>query len=80
MKTKLKFIVFFFLILSLSGCFNSAEKKMLDKVKASTINEYSKCVGVNGKVDYDIFKPLNEKDSEQVRISISELESYIKNL
>ena len=30
--------------------------------------------------DSVIFKPLNEKDSEQVRISISELESYIKNL
>ena len=30
--------------------------------------------------DSVIFKPLNDKDSEQVRISISELESYIKNL
>ena len=68
MKTKLKFIVYFFLILFLSGCFNSAEKKMLDKVKASTINEYSKCVGVNGKVDYDIFKPLDDGGNEFLRI------------
>ena len=42
---------------------------------------YAIIVGDNElESDSVIFKPLNEKDSEQVRISISELESYIKNL
>ena len=37
-------------------------------LRASIINEYSKCVGVNGKVDYDIFKPLDDGGNEFLRI------------
>lgn len=68
MKKILKFLPYFFLILFLNGCFNSAEKKMLDRVKSSTINEYSKCVGVNGKVNYEIFAPLDDNGNEFLRI------------
>ena len=68
MQKMLKFFPYFFLILFLTGCFNSAEKKMLDRVKSSTINEYSKCVGVNGKVNYEIFKPSDDNGNEFLRI------------